>query len=108
MATIAPDTSSDPGGIVTLIIPVDKNGEVKSEPAPLTIFKSLHQQVLWQASDGNAQFNIEFEEDSPFDYTQFSNVEPYSGLVKREVLGDPGKYCKYTVRTPNKSILAVL
>ena len=103
MATIAPDTSSQPGGIVTVIIPVDKNGEVKSEPAPFTIFKSLHQQVLWQASDGNAQFNIEFkDDDSPFDHTQFSNVEPYSGLVRREVLGDPGRYYKYTVRTGKK------
>ncbi len=104
MATTAPKINSQAGSIVTVIIPVDKHGEVEREPAPFTIFKSLHQQVLWQASDGKAQFNVEFEEDSPFDYTQFSNVEPYSGLVRREVLGDPGRYYKYTVRTPNKSI----
>ncbi len=104
MATTAPAINSEAGSIVTVIIPVDRNGEVEREPAPFTIFKHLNQQVLWQASDGKAQFNIEFKEDSPFDYTQFSNVEPYSGLVRREVLGDPGKYYKYTVRTKTKSI----
>lgn len=104
MATTAPKINSQAGSIVRVIIPVDKNGEVDGEPQPFTIFKHLYQQVLWQASDGKAQFNIEFEEDSPFDYSQFSNLEPYSGLVRREVLGDPGKYYKYTVRTPNKSI----
>jgi hypothetical protein len=104
MASTAPKINSQAGSIVTVIIPVDKNGEVDGEPEPFTIFKHLHQQVLWQASDGNPQFNIEFKVDSPFDYTQFSNLEPYSGLVRREVLGDPGKYYKYTVRTGEKSI----
>ena len=104
MATTAPKINSEAGSIVTVIIPVDKHGQVEGEPAPFTIFKSLHQQVLWQASDGKSQFNIEFKEDSPFDYTQFSNVEPYSGLVRREVLGDAGRYYKYTVRTGKKSI----
>jgi hypothetical protein len=105
MATTAPAINSEAGSIVTVIIPVDKNGDVEREPEPFTIFKHLHQQVLWQASDGKAQFNIEFKEkDSPFDYTQFSNLEPYSGLVRREVLGDRRKYYKYTVRTLNKSI----
>jgi hypothetical protein len=104
MATTAPAINSVAGSIVTVIIPVDKNGEVEREPAPFTIFKHLNQQVLWQASDGKAQFNIEFKKDSPFDYTQFSNVEPYSGLVRREVLGDSGKYYEYTVRTLHKKI----
>lgn len=104
MATTAPAINSQAGSIVTVIIPVDRNGELDGEPASFTIFKHLNQQVLWQASDGKAQFNVEFKEDSPFDHTQFSNVEPYSGLVRREVLGDPGKYYKYTVRTGKKSI----
>jgi hypothetical protein len=105
MATTAPKINSAVGSIVTVIIPVDKNGEVEREPAPFTIFKHLHQQVLWQASDGKAQFNIEFKKkDSPFEYDQFSNVEPYSGLVRRDALGDPGKYYDYTVRTGKKHI----
>jgi len=104
MATTAPKINSEAGSTVTVIIPVDKHGEVEREPAPFTIFKHLYQQVLWQASDGKAQFNIEFKKDSPFDYTQFSNLEPYSGLVRREVLCDPGKYYEYTVRTGEKSI----
>ena len=103
MAT-SPVASKESGSIVTVIIPVDKNGQLDGEPEPFTIFKKLHQQVFWKASDGNAQFNIEFKEDSPFDYTQFSDLEPYSGLVRRDVLGDPGKYYKYTVRTGKKSI----
>ncbi len=61
MATTAPKINSQAGSIVTVIIPVDKHGEVEREPAPFTIFKSLHQQVLWQASDGKAQFNVEFK-----------------------------------------------
>lgn len=90
--------------VVTVIIPVDKNGQLDGEPQRFTISKCLHQQVLWKASDGKAQFNIEFKEGSPFDYTRFSDLEPYSGLVRRDVLGDPGKYYKYTVRTGKKSI----
>lgn len=103
MAT-SPVASKESGSIVTVIIPVDKNGQLDGEPQPFSISKSLHQQVLWKASDGKAQFNIEFKEESPFDYTQFSDLEPYSGLVRRDVLGDPGKYYKYTVRTGKKSI----
>lgn len=104
MATTSTVAGSESGSVVTVIIPVDKNGNVDREPEPFTIFKSLHQQVLWKASDSKAQFNIEFEGDSPFEYKQFSNLEPYSGLVRRDVLGDRGKYYKYTVRTGKKSI----
>ncbi len=104
MATSSTVTSPESGSVVTVIIPVDKNGQVDREPQQFTISKRLHQQVLWKASDAKAEFNIEFEEDSPFEYKQFSNLEPYSGLVRREVLGDKGRYYKYTVRTGKKSI----
>jgi hypothetical protein len=90
---------------VTVTIQVDANLEVQSvAPDQFVISKSKNQQVLWRASDPRAQFNIDFKQESPFQYTQFSNVEPYSGLVRREVLGDLGKYYKYTVRTGKKSI----
>jgi hypothetical protein len=52
--------------------------------------------------DPGFQELIQAKKDSPFYYTQFSNLEPYSGLVRREVLGDPGRYYKYTVRTGKK------
>jgi hypothetical protein len=92
------------GSVVKVIIQVDRNGEVDRDPGEFTIYKSLNQQVLWEASDGKSPFNIDFVNGSPFAYTQFSNAEPYSGLVRREVLGDPGRYYKYTVRTGAKHI----
>lgn len=91
--------------VVTVTIQVDAKLEVQSvSPDAFEISKSQHQQIFWRASDPKAQFNVEFDEDSPFQYAQFSNLDPYSGLVRREVLGDPGKYYKYTVRTGAKSI----
>lgn len=97
--------SSESETILKVTIEVDANLQVQSvSPDAFEISKSKHQQIVWQASDPKAKFNIEFNEDSPFDYAQFSNLEPYSGLVRREVLGDPGKYYKYRVRTLNKSI----
>jgi len=86
-------------------IQVNSRGEVKSvEPDKFEIYKGQYQQLLWQVSDPNAQFNVEFTGDSPFDYKQFSDAEPYSGLVRREVLGDPGKYYKYTVRAGGRTL----
>jgi peptide methionine sulfoxide reductase MsrA len=97
--------SSESETIMTVTIQVDAKLEVQSvSPDAFEISKNKHQQIFWRASDPKAQFNVEFDEGSPFQYTQFSNVEPYSGLVRREVLGDPGRYYKYTVRTGKKSI----
>ncbi len=91
--------------IVTVTIQVDANLEVLSvAPDQFVISKSKNQQVLWRANDPRALFNVDFKQDSPFQYTQFNNVEPYSGLVRREVLGNPGKYYKYTVTTGKKSL----
>jgi hypothetical protein len=86
------------GNLVTITIIVDAKGEVESvEPNSFQISKSRHQQILWRVSDPTARFNVSFDEESPFEYTQFSDVEPYSGLVRREVLGDPKKYYSYRV-----------
>lgn len=98
------------GRVVKVVIPLDKNGQVKGDPeingkpVPFEISKSSNEQVFWEASDLKSPFNIEFTGDSPFHYKQFSDVAPYSGLVRRDVLGDRGKYYKYTVRTGKKSI----
>jgi hypothetical protein len=105
MATTSPALSSERGKVVTVTIHVDSKGEVERvNPEPFAISKGRYQQVLWQASDPNAHFTVDFGDDSPFDYTQFSDAEPYSGLVRREVLGDPGKYYKYTVRAGGRTL----
>jgi hypothetical protein len=86
------------GNVVSITININAKGEVESvEPNSFQISKSRHQQILWRVSDPAAHFNVSFDEDSPFEYTQFSDVEPYSGLVRREVLGDPNKYYSYRV-----------
>jgi hypothetical protein len=73
-----------------------KGGIVKLSLDPFRISKSQHQQILWTIDDEKLHFNIEFTDGSPFEYTQFSDLEPYSGLVRRDVLGSP-RYYKYTV-----------
>jgi hypothetical protein len=105
MATTSTVVNSQSGNVIRVTIQVDKDGEVQSvNPKSFVISKGMHQQVLWQASDSKAHFNIDFGDSSPFEYSQFSDAEPYSGLVRRDVLGDPGKNYEYTVRTGSKSI----
>lgn len=105
MVTTSPALSSGRGKVATVTIHVDSKGEVERvDPEPFVISKGMHEHVLWQASDPKAHFTVDFGDDSPFEYTQFSDAEPYSGLVQREVLGDPGKYYKYTVRAGGKTL----
>jgi hypothetical protein len=90
--------------VVEVKIYLDGKGEIQVDPAAaFELSKSKHQQVLWLAGAGISHFNVDFGADSPFEYRQFSDVEPYSGLVRREVLADPGKYYKYTVSAGGKS-----
>ncbi|PYU23871.1 MAG: hypothetical protein DMG32_15250 [Acidobacteria bacterium] len=104
MASTSTVLSSGSGNVVTVTIYLDGKGEIQVDPArPFEIFKSKHQQVLWRAGAGISHFNVDFKKDSPFAYRQFSDVEPYSGLVRRDVLGDPGKYYDYTVSAGGKS-----
>jgi len=101
MATTVPVIS--PRKVVT--IHVDNKGEAQRvDPDRFVISKGNQEEVLWQASNPDAYFTVDFGEESPFEYTQFSSDEPASGLVRREVLADPGKYYKYTVRAGGKSI----
>jgi hypothetical protein len=74
-------------------------GKIAVSPEPFDISKSQHQQVLWKFKepDPSLHFNIEFIDGSPFAYKQFSDLDPYSGLVRRAVLGNPNRYYKYTV-----------
>lgn len=101
MATTVPVLS--PRKVVT--IHVDNKGELQRvDPDRFVISKRNQEEVLWQASNPDAYFTVDFGQESPFEYTQFSRDEPASGLVRREVLPDPGKYYKYTVRAGGKSI----
>jgi hypothetical protein len=105
MATTSPAIRSGRGKVAIVTIHLDSKGEVKRvDPEPFVISKGNFEQVLWEASDPKAHFTVDFGDHSPFDYTQFSDTEPYSGLVRREVLGDPGKYYKYTVRAGGVSL----
>jgi hypothetical protein len=98
MATSGPALSPVGGNVVTVTINLNSKGEVRSvDPDKFEITKAQHQQLFWQVSERNAHFNVEFTGDSPFDYKQFSDAEPYSGLVRREVLADPNKYYTYNV-----------
>jgi hypothetical protein len=81
-----------------VIVKIDPKLAKLTEPEYFDIKKHLHEQVKWVSADPDAYFTVEFEHGSPFHYTQFSTDFPYSGLVRREVLGDPGKKYKYTVR----------
>lgn len=63
------------------------------------------EQVRWVAENSNGsipppRFTIDFngKNGSPFNYTQFSDQVPFSGLVRREVLADLGKNYEYTIR----------
>jgi hypothetical protein len=101
MATTIPALSAR----FVVTIHVDSKGEVQRvDPDRFVISKSKQEEVIWQASDREAYFTVDFGEQSPFEYTQFSSDNPVSGLVRREVLADPGKYYKYTVRAGGKTI----
>jgi hypothetical protein len=84
------------GGLIRVAIQI-VDGKITVNPDPFKVSKSAHEQVLWTIGDSNLHFNIEFTGGSPFAYKQFSDAEPYSGLVRRDVLGNPDRYYKYTV-----------
>jgi hypothetical protein len=101
MATTIPALSAR----FVVTIHVNSKGEAhRVDPERFVISKRKQEEVIWQASDGETYFTVDFGEESPFEYTQFSNDYPVSGLVRREVLGDLGKYYKYTVRAGGKTI----
>jgi hypothetical protein len=73
-----------------------QNGQIKVDPEQFKISKSNQEEVLWEASDPNLVFAIDFKE-SPFYEKHFDNQYFASGLVRRNVPGDPKKVYKYTV-----------
>jgi hypothetical protein len=84
-----------------------KHTELAQEGAGFRTFcrhRTRHTDFYSLRPDPGFQELIQAKKDSPFYYTQFSNLEPYSGLVRRKVLGDRRKYCEYTARTLKKNI----
>lgn len=67
------------------------------------ISKSCNDQVVWVGRPG-MHFTVEFTNESPFYEKQFNNEFPYSGLVRREVLGDSDKKYKYIVHSDDGDI----
>lgn len=85
------------------IVTIDPRREQIADPEPFRISKSSNEQVQWVAVDPEVYFTVEFEGESPFYESQFSTEAPYSGLVRRDVLGDPNKVYKYTIRTAGRT-----
>lgn len=103
MATTGPAVSSREQ-MVTIY--VDNKGDLlRVEPETFRVSKRAHHEVAWQTNPPNAQFKVEFEEESPFHYPQFSHVDSFSGLVRRDVVpaGD-SKIYKYSVTAGTEKI----
>jgi hypothetical protein len=100
MATPGPATRK------TVVIHVDSKGGVESvDPQTFEVYKSNQEEVIWQTdSKQPVYFTVDFGDQSPFYESQFSSDYPVSGLVRRDVLGDPQKEYKYTVRAGGETL----
>jgi hypothetical protein len=82
-----------------------KGGVVSVEPNAFEIYKGNQEEVIWQTdSKQPVYFTVEFKGESPFYESQFSSDYPVSGLVRRNLLGDPLKKYEYTVRAGGKAL----
>ena len=101
MATTGPALSPREK-IVTIY--VDANGNyLRVEPDPFRIYKSRHEEVVWQTSPAGFPFSVVFK-NGPFNYQDFSGSDPYSGEARRDVIPPQnGAYYKYTVTAGNNS-----
>ena len=78
------------------VVKIDAKG--RTTPDVFKISKARNEMVKWEAADPDQYFTVEFKDKSPFYESQFSLDAPFSGLVRREVLADPQREYKYTVR----------
>jgi hypothetical protein len=83
-----------------MIVRIDPRFEHFAEPETFVISKRGNGQVQWVAAEG-VRFTVEFEGESPFYESQFSDESPYSGIIRRNVLGDRKKTYTYNVRIEN-------
>lgn len=106
MATAAHSPGSRDQIVTIEVLP---NGSIQVKPKTFHISKSRDQEVQWVCSDLDAYFTVDFETNgSPFYESQFSKDNPFSGLVRRNVLADPIKRYKYTVRVKDRKEDATL
>jgi hypothetical protein len=84
-------------------VTVDPKLEDITDPKEFRISKGRFDQVKWVAA-AETYFTVEFNGESPFYESQFSSDAPYSGLVRRDILGDPLKTYKYTVRAGGRTV----
>jgi hypothetical protein len=82
---------------VTVTISIDANKNISVDPDPFWVIKSANQEVRWILADGDEDFLIDFNHDSPFYESQFGPDFPVSGLVRRGILPNEGRRYKYTV-----------
>jgi len=86
-------------------ITIDPSGAINVSPDPFFVSKGRNQEVVWVCSDRNAYFTVDFDKNgSPFYESQFGSSSPCSGLVRRDVLSDPHKIYKYTVRVRGNTL----
>ena len=99
-ATAPATANSSPRQVIT--IHVSDQGDIqKVDPDPFVISKEAQEEVQWVIDKAKHSFTVEFarETGSPFYESQFNSQFSASGLVRREILPDPRRYYKYTVRT---------
>ena len=100
MATMAPT----PGGReVQVTITQDRTGAISVSPDTFRVHKGNNEEVVWVCPTGK-YFTIDFGHDSPFYDSQFSKDCACSGLVRRNVLADPYRVYKYTVRIDDTAL----
>ena len=102
--TVSPrKTRMSPIREVPVTISVVKGKITGITPDPFLIHKHGDQDIRWICKPPQ-RFMVDFGNDSPFYQNQFSNNYPCSGLVKRELVPNPNKIYKYTVRIDRDSV----
>ncbi len=93
MATPAPAAEKE----IKVTIGIEA-GKLKVSPDPFRVRKHQDQVLRWVCTADGGEFTVEFGSDCPFYETQFNKDHPCSGLVRRNVVTDPKRIYKYTVR----------
>jgi hypothetical protein len=80
------------------VVTIDSGGRPDRD---FKISKSRNEQVKW-VGPKDVPFTVEFKGESPFYESQFSNDYPYSGSIRRVLLGNPKKKYHYCVQVGDK------
>jgi hypothetical protein len=82
---------------VLVKISVDAEGKISVDPDTFWVSKRANQEVKWIFEDGDGKFLVDFEGESPFYESQFSQDSPLSGLVRRDILPHDHRTYEYSV-----------